>query len=313
MSVGGDGIIYLAGDTGVLYAYAPSGELRWSRQPVSRYVTAGTAILHDGSILLVSESGLVVCYTRTGIPRWTFDLKDYSGPSSSPLIAKDGTIYIGNYFTGLYALRPDGTQKWAYPQTVSGPPAEGIDGAIYFPSDTRLIALSPDGTLLWTHSSRLSYGLGSAPAVGDDGAIYVTGVLGQLLAVNPDGTRRWLAGEQGIASDVPCSPAIGRDGVIYYGSSYSYFNAIYPDGSPKWSRLTIENDSYSAPTIGADGTIYFGAATGKVHAFSPEGEQIWERVFGNLDPFHYVRSEPVVMGGTRLLVGAYDGVFVVSD
>ena len=101
--------------------------------------------------------------------------------------------------------------------------------------------------------------------------------------------------------------------MIYYGSSYSYFNAIYPDGSPKWRRLTIENDSYSAPTIGADGTIYFGAATGKVHAFSPEGEQIWERVFGNLDPFHYVRSEPVVMGGTRLLVGAYDGVFVVSD
>jgi hypothetical protein len=36
MSVGGDGTIYLAGDTGVLYAYARSGELQWSRHPVNR-------------------------------------------------------------------------------------------------------------------------------------------------------------------------------------------------------------------------------------------------------------------------------------
>jgi hypothetical protein len=42
--------------------------------------------------------------------------------------------------------------------------------------------------------------------------------------------------------------------------------------------------------------------------------RVWqERVFDNFDPFHYVRSEPVVMRGTGLLVGAYDGVFVVSD
>jgi outer membrane protein assembly factor BamB len=312
MSVGGDGTIYLAGDSGVLYAYAPSGDLRWSRSVANRYVTAGTAILNDGSILVVAENGLVACLTPEGTPRWVFDLQDYSGPDSSPLIAGDGTIYLGN-FTGLYALRPDGTQKWNYPRIVSGPPAEGPDGTIYFPSDTRLVAMSPDGVPLWSHSSRLSYGLGSAPAVGDDGAIYVTGIRGQLLAVNPDGTRRWLAGEAGIVSDVPSSPAIGLDGVIYYGSSYTYFNAINPDGSTKWSRLTIENDSYSAPTIGADGTIYFGAATGKVHAFSPDGEQLWERFFGDGDQFHYVRSEPVVMRGTRLLVGAFDGVFVVGD
>jgi outer membrane protein assembly factor BamB len=114
-------------------------------------------------------------------------------------------------------------------------------------------------------------------------------------------------------SDVPCSPAIGLDGVIYYGSSYTYFNAVYPDGSTKWRRLTIENDSYSAPTISSDGTIYFGAATGKVHAFSPEGEQIWQRFFGNFDPFYYVCSAPVLMRDTRLLVGTFDGVFVVSD
>ena len=78
--------------------------------------------------------------------------------------------------------------------------------------------------------------------------------------MNPDRTRRWLAGEEGLVNDVPCSPA-----------------------------------------------------TGKVHAFSPDGEQIRERSFGNFDPLYYVRSEPVVMRGTRLLVGTYDGVFVISD
>jgi outer membrane protein assembly factor BamB len=122
----------------------------------------------------VCESGLVVCYSREGQPRWTFDLQDYAGPASSPLIANDGTIYIGNYFTGMYALRPDGSQKWAYPEVVSGPPAEGLDGSIYYPSNSRLIALSPDGVRLWAHATHQSYGFGSAPAVGDDGVIYVT-------------------------------------------------------------------------------------------------------------------------------------------
>jgi outer membrane protein assembly factor BamB len=312
MCVAGDGTIYLDGDSGVLFARSRGGRLLWTQHVADTYCTAGTALLDDGSILAVPESGVAAVYAPDGERLWTYDLRAYSGPDSTPLVAGDGTIYLGNQ-TGLHAVRPDGTRKWVHRQRASGAPAEGLDGTIYFPSSGRLVAVAPDGTRLWSHASGFGYGLGSAPAVGDDGAIYVTGILGQLLAVNPDGTRRWVAGEADIVTDVPSSPAIGLDGVIYYGSSYTWFNAINPDGSTKWRRRTITNDSFSAPTIGSDGTIYFGAATGKVHAFSPDGEQIWERVFGDGDPFHYVRSAPVVMSGRRLLVGAYDGVFVVGD
>ena len=312
MSVGSDGAIYMAGDSGVLFAYDSSGQLKWARVVANRYVTAGTAILHDGSILVVPENGLALCFSPTGTFRWAFNLRDYSGPDSAPSIAGNRVIHTGN-LTGLYAVNPNGTRRWVFRQRVSGPPAEGPDGTIYFPSDSRLIAVSAGGTLQWSHQSGFSYGLGSAPAVAEDGTIYVTGIQGQLLAVNPNGTRKWIAGVQGTVSDVPSSPALGHDGTIYFSSSYTYVNAAYPDGTLKWSHLTIQDDSFSAPTVCGDGTIYIGAATGKVHAFTPEGDQIWEGFFDNNDPFYYVRSEPVILPAGSLLVGAFDGVFVVAD
>ncbi len=312
MCVDAGGSAYLAGDSGVLFAYGPFGGMRWKQLVADSYVTAGTAVLNDGSILAVPESGLVTCYSPDGVPLWTFDLGDYSGPDSGPLIGKNGSIYLGNK-TGLYALRPDGKLKWLLQQVVEGPPAQAPDGTIYFPSGGNLVAVWSSGKLRWSYPSDLSFGLGSAPVVGDDGTIYITSIRGQLLAVSPDGKRRWIWGDEGLVSDVPSSPAIGADGVIYFGSSYSYFNAVNPDGSTKWSRLTVNNDSYSAPAIGADGSIYFGAATGKVHAFSPDGEQIWERYIGEPHFAHYVRSEPIVLPGRRLLVGAFAGVFVLGD
>ncbi|MCA1555031.1 MAG: PQQ-binding-like beta-propeller repeat protein, partial [Chloroflexi bacterium] len=44
--------------------------------------------------------------------RWTFN----SGlsVSSSPAIANDGTIYVGAWNNNLYAINPNGTQKWAH-------------------------------------------------------------------------------------------------------------------------------------------------------------------------------------------------------
>ena len=35
--------------------------------------------------------------------------------TSSPAIGADGTIYVGSDDDNLYAINPDGTQKWAFP------------------------------------------------------------------------------------------------------------------------------------------------------------------------------------------------------
>ena len=54
---------------------------------------------------------------------------------SSPAIGSDGTIYIGSNDDNLYAVNPDGTEKWRYVvpgrRPVRASPAIASDGTIY--------------------------------------------------------------------------------------------------------------------------------------------------------------------------------------
>ena len=54
-------------------------------------------------------------------------------PVASPAIGADGTIFVGSCDRNLYALNPDGTQKWAFPtgDYNASSPAIGADGTIY--------------------------------------------------------------------------------------------------------------------------------------------------------------------------------------
>ena len=110
--------------------------------------------------------------------------------------------------------------------------------------------------------------IGSSPAIGADGAVYVGGSYdGYLYAVNSDGTLRW---RYQIADYVQSSPAIGEDGTIYVGSGDHHLYAINPDGTLKW-RCEAEHIVRSSPAIGGDGTIYFGSFDGHLYAIGEGG------------------------------------------
>ena len=75
---------------------------------------------------------------------------------SSPAIGADGTIYVGSGDDNLYAVNPDGTQKWAFPtgNYIESSPAIGADGTIYVGSDDdNLYAINPDGTQKWAFAT----------------------------------------------------------------------------------------------------------------------------------------------------------------
>jgi outer membrane protein assembly factor BamB len=200
---------------------------------------------------------------NNGTQKWAsqigvFDYAIYS----SPVIGADGTIYVGTSGNGLFqALNPDGTQKWQF--TTSGEvftsAAIGADGTIYVGgyNYSTLYALTDGGQ--GTVTEKWAFGTGgalySAPAIGTDGTIYIA-ADGNLYAVNPDGTQKWVFGTGVFASP----PAIGANGTIYIGGGDGNLYAVNPDGTQKWAFYTGYSISQSSAAIGADGTIYIANA-----------------------------------------------------
>jgi len=56
---------------------------------------------------------------------------------SSPAAGLDGTVYAGADDNNLYAVNPDGTQKWSFPTSgqILASPAVGGDGIVYVGSN----------------------------------------------------------------------------------------------------------------------------------------------------------------------------------
>jgi len=90
---------------------------------------------------------------------------------SSPAIAQDGIIYMGSEDKSIYAIHPDGSQKWKF---VTGegvdmsPPIQG--GIVYIASaDGNLYALNAaNGSQKWKFAGTFT---SNSPAIGPDGTI----------------------------------------------------------------------------------------------------------------------------------------------
>jgi outer membrane protein assembly factor BamB len=309
LAIGADGTIYGGSVQGVFYAFRQNGAIRW-RHKLARYeITAGPAIGSDGTIYIMPENSDLYAFNPDGSTKWVFDLSGYGGPSSSPAIAKDGTIYVGS--DQLYAIDSGGKLRWTYStgSYINGPPAISRNGTLYFPSGGFLYSVRPDGTLKWKAAHRSEYPLGSAPAIAPDGTIYANTHDGVLHAFRPDGSLKWTFETPGIVVDVPSSPAIGGDGTVYFGGAGEYegrggyFYAVNPDGSQKWKYFA--GCDQTAPAIGGDGTIYFGGdyCITVMTALAPDGTQKWS--YGS--SIVYLRSAPTIGRNGRLYIGALAG------
>jgi hypothetical protein len=181
---------------------------------------------------------------------------------SPPAIGTDGIIYIGSEDGHLYAVYPNGTQKWNFTTngSIIASPAIGSDGSIYFVSGNNfLYAITSTGNLKWKYpiTKGTDPTLLSSPAIGSNGVIYVGSDNGCIFAVDPDGTLKW---KYQTGQKIYSSPCIGSDGVIYVGSDDGYLYAFNSDGTIKWKYQT-GNCIESSPCIGSDGTLYFGGGT----------------------------------------------------
>lgn len=237
----------------------------------------GVATLVAGVLVaLVTQGASVAWGAVDGSFKW-HSLTGYL-VESSPALASDGTLYVGNRANRLLAITPTGSLKWPFTagSWIDSTPAIGTDGTIYVGSyDFNLYALAPgNGSQKWAFpTGGIIY---SSPALGSDGTIYVGSEDGSLYAIAPSGAKLWSYKTGGA---IDSSPAIGSDGTIYVGSLDHALYAVAPDGRLKWTFPTGDG-IVAPPAIGADGTIYVGSKDSHLYALTPGGNSKWSATTG---------------------------------
>ena len=220
----------------------------------------------------------------TSLEKWRFFTEH--GAGGGGVIDSEGILYFCDTWGELYAIYPNGTQKWSLFLDNFGAcdfgnsPALDDQGVIYVGGhECGLCAVHSNGSLLWKYG----WGAQSSPVIGPDGIIYCSLTTGSpwtgvLHAFYPNGTIKWSFH---TAEVIQSSPAIGLDGNIIFGSHDEYVYSIYPtNGSMKWKYKT-GSWVHGSPTIGTDGTIYVGADDNYLYALNPtNGTLQWKCLTG---------------------------------
>ncbi|HNW53901.1 MAG TPA: PQQ-binding-like beta-propeller repeat protein, partial [Bacteroidales bacterium] len=330
-------------------------------------IMGGVGLAKDGTLYFGIEDARLYAMKPDGTVKWITKVQAYQEQEeltnmisfATPVVADDGTIYINTlgYYVGtggnsqnfgfLWAINPDGSEKWRYETGnfesgsgsmtpwLRGSAAIGHEGTVYVVSnDGVLHAVNPDGTLKWKFLAYENKGWlrgldGKPPVVGLDGTIYFAAEgefklfdmskrEARLFAINPDGTLKWdfkLVEGKLFASEYP--PAIGPDGKIYLDNgegTATMLYAINPNGTKAW-EFPVGTLAASSPVVGADSTVYIGGWSYvssqyriKLYAINPDGTENW-RFPKSGDPEKYGSqlANPVIGADNNIYFGIHAG------
>ena len=251
--VGPDGRVYFGTDGAQsLFAIDPAARANGQAFPQAgewQRVTAGevsgiAALSPDASVVYFvandPDNNLYAVNTADGSILWQFPfVAELNELNSSPAVnPADGTIYVGSDNHNVYAINPDGTEKWRFTTgaDVESTPEVAVDPrdgelTVYIGSDDdKVYALNAaTGAKKWEFLTGGPNVVSSA-IVDLDGTVYIGSEDGNVYAINPDGTQKWSFPTGG---EVRSSPALGKAGFIHIGSNVSNFYTISQYGDPR--------------------------------------------------------------------------------
>jgi outer membrane protein assembly factor BamB len=249
-----------------------------------------------------------------GDPPWTI----FTGNGlSSPVVAEDGTVYIGGS-SNLTALNPNGTVKWTkgIGASTRSTPAISPDGDIIIgsgsTSDRKVYAYKPDGTVRWTYTTGAD--ISSSACFATDGTIYIGGRDSYLYALDAASGKlvwRFAAGQDSVIHNqvgFQSSPAV-VDGVVYVGCRDAHLYAIDArTGKARWAYPTQGAWVITSPAVRA-GHVYFGTGDSRqfveLDARTGQALRVW--------PFNwYLFASPAIAGGLAYVAG-WDGKLTAID
>jgi hypothetical protein len=271
---------------GPVWAVSPQGEKKWT------YEFAPATFSHT----LDFASG-------AGVP-------GKSPACSQPAVGADGTTYWMGH--GVYALTSDGALRWAFdPSEDFYSLAIAEDGSVYALADGALFALAPDGTQKWKYAFEKSDYFEGDLAVGTDGTVYFTirhpgGLASQLIALTSQGTVKWRT----ESYELQGGPLIASDGTVYItvfvhiegdGTAKSVV-AFDRNGEAKWNTLNGSNLLH----LSSDGTVYIYYIR-DLFAISPGGRMLWKANLPD-DPFIHIPTDAVTLApNARFYIGDFHG------
>jgi len=266
------GVVYFASVLGTLYARSiEDGSEVWTVE-IGGDTDCAPSLDGLGRLFLGETDGVLVRAhsTATGATLW-------EGPSGVCLMrtvpTDAGRVYAAfRTFPGpLLCLETElGDEVWAFEGigANSGATAIGHDGTIFFAEAIEaadLFAISANGQLLWRYE--VNQQVLNPPIVDGDGRIYLGTVLantiGQVHAVNPDGTAAWV---KDMPNKCQPSPILAPDGTLYVSCKDK---RVYAFKDPAKGDVSL-NDSIDGRDIRFFIRVLFGVDDDPIRIFAAD-------------------------------------------
>lgn len=279
--------------------------------PSTPGVYAINCVVSDGED--TSPGNVTVGAVHPGTVKWVFTP---SANVNMPAVAgTNGVLYAVSSDNKLYAINPDGTQKWVFSTENTDPftfgPVLGPDGTIYVVADsTKTYALTSAGTLKWGGpASFFPPNITEQPVVGSDGTIYLyNGDAGQLYAVDPVtgvGESTFTA-----LNNIAIPPVIGEDDAVCLVDGDDFLRMVPPAGLA--GAVSYDATGVSGPLgAGPGGVVYMLKNNSDLYAIKPDGTDKWGAPYSAAG---IVSAAPIKgADGTAYIVDDVPAVYSVSS
>jgi outer membrane protein assembly factor BamB len=273
---------------------------------------------------------------RTGIggvngpnnPTLAWSWNTNSAIVSGPVLAADGTVYIGTENFRVRAIspggqsgQPNGRQKWEYVPPDSG----GGQAPTYIFINQRsrivfgtqngwIIGLQTDGKEDWKFDTRNApfgnvdpQAVRSAPGGGPNYGRVLIGTDKGLVYELQDGS---FAGIRRSEADgaIRAGAAVSPNGTIIWAAGRA-LRAGSATGVDRW-RLVLDGTISATPAVAGDSTVYAATENGTVYAVTTDGALRWQARPGDAKRY---RAGPAVGPDGTVYVGGDEGRLFALD
>jgi outer membrane protein assembly factor BamB len=235
-------------------AVTSSPSLEWTRDvggPVEAQVVASP---DEQTLYAASLGGTLSALARgDGSVRWSLPLGDRG--YATPLVAGDGTLYVGSDAKKFSAISPDGKVRWSLDTDgdADSGAAMSPDGAVVFAAGRVVYAVTTAGYVRWRFAARRK--VYTAPAIGPQGRIFFGSQDHHVYALAPDGRLVWSVD---LGADVDGAPGIDDHGSVFFGTDGDEVVRIDPDDGHAVWRANVGGYVRGTLSVARNGDVLAG-------------------------------------------------------